>query len=473
MANNLLVFDVGTTGARTILYDMEGKEIFKSYEEYRAGIIEQDPQIWWNAIKQTCNQVAKNLDPTDVLGICATFQRSTTTLVDKAGNVLHPALTWLSEKEITDVKDFRMVIPKIRWIQTNRPKIFENAYKIVSPDSYFYMKLCGQVVTDPSNAIYGILNTKTMQWDESLAETFQLPIDLWPELAISGQTIGELSGDAAEELGLKPGLPIIAGGGDQQCSALGLGVINTGQAKATTGTGTFVDLVIDQPIPMTMDIPIYSFPHVVKGKWVLEGVVPGTGTALNWFRDNFSQLQTKECQEKNLNIYDVLTAEAEAIPPGSEGLLIIPLYFFKKGTIYGLGFHHTRGHYIRALMESAALSAQMYLTLEEGMSKLKPQELRVDGGGMNSDLWCQIFADTIKKPTLVSENKDGAALGAAILGYYGCQAYSTLEEAIQNMVRFATVKQPTENSKVYKKLTGIFMTAMLDIYNKKRITGTL
>jgi len=482
MTNNLLVFDVGTTGARSVLYDMQGKELFKSYEEYRipTGTYEQDPLIWWNAIKNTCNQVAKKTDPADIIGICITTQRGTVTLVDRNGKVLLPAATWMSEREITELKDFqkegglRRVIPKLLWIQRNRPEIFEQAYKIVSPDSFIYMKLCGRIITDPTNAINGILNMDTLQWDENLAEKFEVPVDLWPELCRSGETIGDLSGDAAQELGLKKGLPIIAGGGDQQCSALGLGVIDLGQAKATTGTGTFVDMVVEHPIPPMGDIPIFSYPHVIQNKWVVEGAMPGTGTALNWFRDNFSQLQTKECEDKNVNIYDILMAEAEKVPPGSEGLLFIPLYIFKKGTIYGLGFGHTRGYFIRALMESAALSAQMYLGLLEGMTKQKTQELRVDGGAMNSDLWCQIFADVIKKPILVAENKDGAALGAAILGFCGCKIYSKPEYAIKRMVRFSKVKDPnSENSKIYKKLVSLFMTAVLDVSNKKRITGPL
>ena len=157
-----------------------------------------------------------------------------------------------------------------------------------------------------------------------------MPLDLWPELKTPGDVIGELSGDVAGELGLKKGLPIITGGGDQQCAALGLGVINVGQAKSTTGTGTFVDLVVEGPVPPAGDIPIFSLPHIVKGKWVLEGAMPGTGTALQWFRDNFSQLQMQESGE---NIYDTLNAEAAQVPPGSEGLLFMPLYIFKKGTL--------------------------------------------------------------------------------------------------------------------------------------------
>ncbi len=487
MSENLLVFDVGTTGARSIVFNTEGREILKFYEEYPTtrqppGISEQDPKIWWDTIKTTCQKVAKNkaIKPNEISGICATFQRATVSIVDKNGEVLHPALTWMDEREITTFKEFqeegglRRTIPKLLWLKNNHPNLFEKAHKIIFPDVYCYMKLCGEIVTDSTNGIWGIINMQSLKWDEKLAELYDLPVDLWPELHKHGEVIGELSSEAAEILGLKRGIPIILGGGDQQCAALGLGVINKGQAKSTQGTGTFIDYVVDAPIPPPGGIPIFSLPQVVEGKWVIEGVMPGTGTALKWFRDNFSQLQTKECATKDINIFDALSEEAKQVPPGSEGFLIIPLYIFKKGTIYGMGFGHTRGYFVRALMESAALSAQMYLSLLEGMAKQKVDELKVDGGGMNSDLWCQIFADIIKKPIQVAENKDGAALGAAILGFNGLKTYSSHEDAVKNMVRFAETKQPIkENSKVYKKLIRVFMTTVLEIDQKKRLTGKL
>ncbi|MHA1130582.1 MAG: FGGY-family carbohydrate kinase, partial [Candidatus Helarchaeota archaeon] len=460
MVEIVLVFDVGTTGARTIVYDSQGKEITKSYEEYKIerqppGISEHNPEIWWSAVKTTCNQVSRKINLEDLVGICFAFHRATTTIIDKDGKILHPALTWMDEREVTDLKAFqgevglRRSIPKVLWIKNNHPALFEKAAKIISPDSYFYMKLCDQCVTDPSNGIFYILNMDTLQWDPALAEALDLPLELWPELRTPGDVIGELTSSAAGELGLKKGLPIITGGGDQQCAALGLGVANLGQVKATTGTGTFVDLVVEHPVPPAGDIPIFSLPHVVKGKWVIEGAMPGTGTALQWFRDNFSQLQMKE---SGTRIYDTLNEEAAQVPPGSEGLLFMPLYIFKKGTIYGLGFGHSRAHFVRAIMESAALSAQVYLGLLEGMARQKTTELRVDGGGMNSDLWCQIFADIVNRKILVAENKDGAGLGAAILGLYKIKKYSSYDHAIQNMVRFIDTKDPIkEHTKVYKK----------------------
>ncbi len=487
MTDKICVFDVGTTGARTVIFDLNGKEIVKAYEEYPiveqpVGISEQDPIIWWNAVRNTCNKVVKSgiISLKEIIGIVGTFQRATVTLIDDNGEVLHPALTWMDEREISDFRELqeerglRRIIPKILWFKNNKSELYNKASKIICTDSYIYTKLCGECVTDPTNAINGILNMDTLQWDESLANLYDIPLNLWPRLAYPGEIIGGLNSEAAQALGLVENMPIIVGGGDQQCAALGLGVINNGQAKITTGTGIFVDLVHDKPIQPAGDIPIFSFPHVVKGKWVIEGVMPGTGSALKWFKDNFSQLQIKESEESSSDVYDILSKEAEQISPGSNGLLFIPLYTFRKGTIHGLSFNHKRAHMIRAIMESAVLSAQMYLNIIEAMVKVSNSEIKVDGGGMNSELWAQMFADVIDKKVLIPENKDGAALGAAILGFYGLRIFNTFDDAIEKMVRFVDVKEPIkENTKIYKKLIRIFMPTVLEVNNNRRVTKNL
>ncbi|MCK4285883.1 MAG: hypothetical protein KAX18_06755 [Candidatus Lokiarchaeota archaeon] len=479
------VFDVGTTGARTFIIDINGKLIAKSYEEYTIpkqtkGISEQDPLIWWNAVKRTCNEVVKKININDIIGIAASFQRQTVTFLDNKGIILHPALTWMDGREENSAKDWlseegvRRTIPKVLWIKKNKPDLFQRISKISHTDTYIYYRLCDVIATDPINGVLGILNFNTLKWDENLAEYYGIPIDLWPDVYFPGEIIGELSNIAAKELGLKKNIPIFMGGGDQQCSALGLRVIETHQAKITIGTGTFVDYVTDKRIKPSKDAPVFSYPSVIKNRWNIEGCTPGAGSMLKWFKDNFSQLQVNQSSEGNKNVYDMLANEASTIPPGSEGLLFIPLYMFRKGTIHGMDWNHTRAHFIRGIMESACLGAQMHLQLLERIGGREISEVRADGGAMNSPLWAQILADVTSKKILIPEVKDGAALGAAILVFYNSKRYESINNAINNMIRFIDVKEPImQNVSVYKKLYRSFVQALIDIDEKKRVTGNL
>jgi len=485
MSDLACVFDVGTTGARTFIFDINGKLIAKSYEEYTIpkqpkGLSEQDPLIWWNAIKKTCNDVVKKININDIIGIGASFQRQTVTFLDNKGFELHPALTLMDGREETSAKDWfkeegtRRTIPKILWIKKNKPEVFKKISKISFVDTYIYNRLCNVMATDPTNGVMGILNYNTLKWDENLAEHYEIPIDLWPDVYFYGEVIGELSNVAANELGLNQNIPIFMGGGDQQCAALGLGVIKTHQAKVTIGTGAFVDYVTDKLIKPSEEAPIFSYPSVIKGKWHIEGAMFGAGSTLKWFKDNFSQLQANQSSEGKKNVYDMLANEASTIPPGSEGLLFIPLYMFRKGTIHGLGWNHTRAHFTRAIMESACLGAQMCLEMLEAIGGRKVSEVRADGGAMNSPLWAQILADVTSKKILIPEVKDAAALGVAILVFYNSKRYESLGNAITNMIRITDVKEPIkQNVRVYKKLYRAYAQELIDIDEKKRVTGNL
>ncbi len=485
MSELACVFDVGTTGARTIIFDVNGKLIAKSYVEYVIpkqpyGISEQDPLIWWNAVIKTCNDVVKKININDIIGIAASFQRQTVTFLDKIGEVLHPALTWMDGREETSTKDWfkeegtRRTIPKVLWIKKNKPEVFNKLSKIAHADTYIYHRLCNVMATDPANGVMGILNYDTLKWDENLAERFEIPIDLWPDAYFYGDYLGELSQTAANELGLNKNVPIFMGGGDQQCAALGLGVIEEGQVKITTGTGSFIDYVTDKRIKPSETAPIFSYPSVIRNKWHIEGSIIGAGTMLKWFKDNFSQLQVDKSSKEKKNVYDILAEEASTIPPGSEGLMFIPLYMWRKGTIHGIGWNHTRAHFIRAIMESACMGAQMCLQILEAVGGSKISEVRADGGAMNSHLWAQILADVTSKKILIPEVKDSAALGAAILVFHNSKRYGSLNNAITNMIRFTEFKEPIEqNIGIYKKLTNIFIQTLIDIDQKKRVTRDL
>jgi xylulokinase len=195
MSDLLCIFDVGTTGSRTIIFDIDGNEIASAYEEYPVveqpiGISEQDPKMWWNTTKNTCNQVVKKVNVNDIIGICGGIQRGNATIIDKNRKILHPAMLTLDERGIDFQAEegLRMSIPKMMWLKNERTEIFDKVYRIIFPDTYIYMNLCGEdiCVTEPTNGIYGIMNKNTLEWDTNLADKYDLPIDLWPEIHTTG-----------------------------------------------------------------------------------------------------------------------------------------------------------------------------------------------------------------------------------------------------------------------------------------------
>ena len=488
----LAVIDAGTTGVRSVIFDPQGNLKALSYREYPEkrqppGVSEQDPPMWWSNSALTMKEALKkaNISPKEIGALSVTSQRGTTTPVDREGNHLMPGLTWVDsrtspliepmKKKITRPSGWwtNVSLPKILWIKENHPGIFEKTYKFLQVDGYLNHKLTGKMVTDYSNAIYGIIDINTMSWSQELADTAGVPIDKWPEIVPSGTPLGELTSKAAEETGLHAGLTVIMGGGDVQCSTLGLGMTGPGPAKATTGTGTFTVSVLEGKPIFDPGGLVFTNPHVIRDKWILEGPLPGTGLLLSWFKEQFSTYQVNEAKANKIDPYDFLVDEAKSVDACAAGLLVIPLFSFGKGAIHGLSFGHTRKHLARAILECNAFTIRFYLGLMEAM-KVKCNEIRVDGGGSKSSLWNQIISDVNGKTVIVPKVTEGSALGAAMLAATGISIHRSVDEAIKNMVHFTDKKEPNKDClKAYNKLFTTFQNLVMSTYVGKRVTGDL
>lgn len=494
MTQNLIcVFDVGTTGARTIIFTENGKIISKVYHKYPLvqqppGIYEQDPQIWVEGLKQTAKSAVKKVNGDNILGISACFHRATTTLVDKEGKPLHPAITWQDTRIPSSLQKMnedkalfefnwkeyqRWAIIKVMWIKEEHPEIYERTHKIVQPDSYVYNYLTDEGwYTDHSNAAFGILDFNTQKLSEKLASDVGIEFDKWVEIKENGAVVGELSGKAADELGLKKGIPVYMGGADQQCSALGVGAISKGKCKTTLGTGCFTNLVLDERIVDKGGL-LFTHPHVIPNHWVLEGVLPGTGTLLNWFVENFAKDLIQQAKQEGSDVYDLVIKEAEAVPAGSKGLLILPLHFEAKGAVHGWGFGHSRGNFARSILESTAFAVGMYSMLMKSVAG-DYSELILDGGGAKSSIWAQIISNAIQRPVKLPEVTEGSAMGAAILGFIGAGIYKTPTDAVSEMVRVKETLSPDKSArKAYRKLMSIYQVELLRLNEQKRLTGKI
>ncbi|TXT57457.1 MAG: Autoinducer 2 kinase LsrK [Candidatus Thorarchaeota archaeon] len=466
------IFDVGTTGTRSVVVDEEGRELSKAYEEYPQKprdikIHEELAETYWRTACNTMQRAISEFGSAEgIVGVVLATTRDCVTPVDKEGKPLAPTVTWVDNRSTETAKEMaedigpRKSVNKIMWFKENRPQLFSRAYKFIHLDAYLNYRLCGEMVSEPSNARYGPIDHETLKWSEELCEQTGIPIDNLAEIKPPGTTIGGITAEAAKRTSLRKGTLVIMGSGDQQCSALGTGTIKKGVLKATTGTGTFVITHTEEHIedPYVM----FSNPSAIPGKWILEGVTPGTGLAYRWYRDNYCEPEKMMAAQSDAAAYDLMERSAREVPAGSDGLVIFPFMAYNKGIFYNVGFQHTRAHIARAIMEANGYSINMYVQMMEGILDIEFNEMRIDGGGANSSLWRQIMADCTNKTVLLPRSRDSTVIGAAILGTIGTGVYGSYEEAASNMLRIEERREPIpENVAIYEKQFGIFNKLML------------
>ncbi|MBN1328897.1 MAG: xylulokinase [Candidatus Heimdallarchaeota archaeon] len=487
----LLSIDIGTTGGRTILFDQKGRIISSSYEEYPCFYpspiyVEQNANDWWRVTKNTVNETLKksNVDSTQIAGISCTNQRETIVPVSNDGNPLSNALVWQDRRTIKECNEIRekfgsdkiyqltgltidpyFSAPKILWMKKNWPKAFNDAYKFMLVHDFIQMKLTDEFVTDFSNASRTMLfDINTFDWSDEILDTFEIPKEKLPKALPSGTKIAGLSKQAANELNLHEGTPVIAGGGDQQCAAIGVGVTKSGRVKATTGTGTFLLAFLEKSQRDPKKRVLCSC-HAMPGKYVFEASIFTTGSILRWFRDNFSSAEKSVASCTQLDSYDLLSLQAETIPPGSEGVMVLPHFVGAgapywnpnaKGVIFGLSLGHTRNHIIRAIMEATCYEIRNNLQVLRELG-VTIKELRITGGASRNSIWNQIEADICNLPVIKGKVEEATALGAAILAGVGAGLYKNIDEAAKQMVIIDEQKNPIDNnSKTYDKYFEIY-----------------
>ncbi|MFW9886465.1 MAG: FGGY-family carbohydrate kinase [Candidatus Thorarchaeota archaeon] len=461
------VFDVGTTGTRSVLVDEEGRELSKAYEEYpptpkELATHEQLADRFWRASCTTMQQAISGYEPgaEAIEGVVVATTRDCFTPVDKKGNPLGPTILWtdnrLSKKrdELAELIGPRRGLRKILWLSENKKKLFDSADKFVTLDAFLNNRLCGAMVADPSNARYGPIDHATMKLSDEICEETGVSADKYAEIVNSGVPIGEITGESAKATGLWKGTPVIMGSGDQQCSALGTGITKSGLMKATTGTGTFVTVHTDKYVEDPY--VLYSNPGAIEGTWILEGVLPGTGWAYKWYRDIFYEAKSNE------DLFELMESSAKNVPAGSDGLVFFPFMAFTKGIVYNLGFNHTKAHFARAIMEGNGLGIQFYAQTMEVMLDQNYSELRIDGGGANSPLWRQIIADCTGKTVVLPRARDSTVIGAAMIAAVGSGVYGSFDEAFDNMFHVEEKIEPIpENVEVYEKRFEVFNKLIL------------
>ena len=280
-----------------------------------------------------------------------------------------------------------------------------------------------------------------------------------PEVYPCDKIIGRVSGEASRLTGLKEETPVVAGGLDAACGTLGAGVYLPGQTQEQGGQAGGMSLCLNEALAHKS---LILSPHVVPGMYLLQGGTVGGGGALKWFRQELG----------NGLSFDELTAEAERIPAGADGVVFLPYMAGErspiwnpdaKGVFYGLSYDKTRGHMIRAVLEGVAFALEHNLRVAEEVGA-KVSIMNAMGGSSNSVLWTQIKSDVTGKPIQVPASDTATTLGAAILAGIGCGIYSSYQEAVEKTVAITRFHEPDEaNHELYRRSMELYLELYRDL----------
>jgi len=470
----LMGIDVGTTGSKTLLIDERGEVVASATVEYPMYTphplwTEQDPADWWQATVEGIQRALAEVEPAEVKGLGLTGQMHGLVLLDSSGEVLRPCIMWNDQRTgpqcaaITKRLGFDKVIewtanpvlpgftaPKIVWVRENEPQVYGRVARVLLPKDFIRYELTGEFATDKAGASgTSLLNVVRRAWSQEMIGALDIPAR-WLAPSFEGPDVtGTITSQAAELTGLPEGVPVVAGGGDQEAQAVGTGIVRQGLVSATLGTSGVVFAHTDEP-QVDSQGRLQSYCHAVPGKWHVMGVMLSAGGSFRWFRDALGRLEKATAELTGRDPYEILTAEAARAPAGSEGLIFLPYLTGERmpysdpnarGTFFGLTVRHGKSHLVRAVLEGVAYGLRDLLELVRDFG-LQIEQVRASGGGARSDLWRQILADVFATELVTINVTEGAAYGAALLAGVGAGIYATVEEACEATIRVVTSTEP-------------------------------
>jgi len=470
--------DLGTTGLKSSLMNENGDLIISKGQEYeivskKSGWAEQDPEVWWRALKETVSAINSEkpdlLESIKAISICG--QMHTHVYLDKYEKPLRNALTWMDQRASVIIEKWKnegldkeiekltlnfpsttYTAPQIIWIKENEKETFEKTDKILLAKDYIKFLLTGEMTTDPSDASGTMLyDVKNNVWCDKLFDIFNISRNLFPEVKKSTEIIGYINKQASVELGIPEGTPVVNGGSDHSVSEVGSGLLSEGNASVIIGTAGVLASVSNVPRRDYKNrIICWSYP--IDGMWDFLAITQTAASSLTWFKNTFD----KDAED---NIYEEYSKLAGSIIPGSEGLIFLPYLMgertphwdpYARGVFFGMGMNHTKGHFIRAIMEGVVFS------IRECLDILKELGLSIDrvismGGGSKSDVWCQIQADNFKKEINTLKCNESGAMGNLILSLFALGKISSIEEAKKIIKTEKEYKPKLDNSDIYRK----------------------
>jgi len=482
----LLGLDIGTSGVKALLISVEGKIISSKTVSYplatpHSGWAEQSPNDWWEAtVKVIRETISHNpIDTTRIKGISLSGQMHSSVFLDEMMAVIRPAILWSDTRTSEQCKEIYakaggldqliqyvsnpalegFTAPKILWLKENEPENYKKVKHILLPKDYIRYKLTGELFTEVSDAAGTLLfDVIKKRWSTGLLEKLEINQDLLPPVLNSFDLAGSITKNIAEQTGLKFGTPVVAGGADNACGAVGSGIIQEGRVMVSIGSSGVVLAQTNNP-QADQEGRIHLFNHACPNSWYMMGVMLSAGMSYEWLQ--------KKLFNRSLD-YTKLDQLAEEIEPGSEGLIFLPYLYGERtphndanarGVYFGISGKHDQRHFTRSVLEGVAFALKDSLELIKDKG-VKIKEVRAIGGGAKSRVWQQILADILGEEINLLNVEEGPAFGAALIAGVGVGVYSSFAEAVNRIIkvektilpRIQNTQRYNQQYQLYKKL---------------------
>lgn len=489
----ILAIDNGTQSVRALVFDLQGQLVAKArvpiepYYSNAPGLAEQDPELFWQGVCKACQQLWAKAAGDEALrprlaGVALTTQRSTMINLDREGKPLRPAIVWLDQRRTEGLDPvgglwglaFRLAgmrqtvaylqaEAEANWIRTHQPEIWAKTERFVFLSGYLTMRLTGKLVDSVGCQVgYVPFDYKRLTWAGRLDWKWSaVPIkpEQLVELIPPTQILGEITPQAAEATGIPVGLPMIAAAADKACEVIGAGCLEPHIGCLSYGTTATINTTHKRYIEIIPLIPPY--PAAIPGAYSLEMQIYRGFWMVSWFKQEFGHHEQRLAAERGIEPEELFDELVNAVPPGSLGLMLQPYWSpglkfpgpEARGAILGFGGAHTRAHIYRAILEGLAYALREGALRTSQRSGVPISELRVAGGGSQSDAAMQLTADVFGLPASRPHIYEASGLGAAIDAAVGLGLHPDFGSAIQNMTHLgATFDPDTHAHQIYDEL---------------------
>lgn len=493
--------DCSTTAAKAIVWDKKGNSVVEAREDIplltpRPDWVEQRAEDWWDATAKSIRSAVQQVNPQRIAAIGITHQRESFVPINRDLKPVRNGILWTDTRSTAQVEQLRRKwgkkihkitgrFPnlyasnvKIMWMKENEPTLFQSVYKYLDVAAYLNLKLTGRFITTwPSACPMGIVDISKLCWSREILDLLDVKEEQFCELTAPGSIVGTLNKETASLLGLPGGVPVVGGGGDGQCAALGAGVIEEGRASLNLGTAVVSELYSQEYTPGE---PYRSMCGCVPKTYINETLIAAGVFTINWFIEEFGDDIQKVSKENNIVPEQIFEIMASEIGPGKPRLLMIPYWKaasapfwdpFAKGVVIGWSENIKKAHFYRSILEGIIFEQKYLYDETQKYLNEKIEEIVLLGGGARSPLWRQIVADIVGIPVLIPTTLESTCLGAAMLAASAVGIYPGVSEASKNMSAVKDKYTPVKKNrdfylKIYEEVYRSLFRTIQDLVDK-------